>query len=84
MGLELFANRQLEARVSELNVRDYRALLVVPNRFRDYCSVLVDVADGQMLDVQFADGGRTPPIPQEQLCVGAQRVADEAVETLLL
>ena len=35
----------------------------------DYCSVEVDVAAGQLLDVQLFDGGGTPPpIPQEELC----------------
>ena len=37
----------------------------------DYCSVEVDVASGQLLDVQFSDGGRQPPIAQDDLCVRA-------------
>jgi hypothetical protein len=45
--------------------------------------VIVDVAAGQLLDIQFGDGGRQPPIPQPQLCEGAQSVADAVMVTLL-
>ena len=54
-----------------------------PTRFTEYCTVIVDVAPGQLLDVQFRDGGRQPPIPQEQLCRDAEQVAGVARGTLL-
>jgi hypothetical protein len=45
--------------------------------------VVVDVAPGQLLDVQFRDGGCKPPIPQDQVCRGAEQVAGTAMGTLL-
>jgi len=33
--------------------------------------------------VQFRDGGRRPPIPQEQLCRDAEHAAAEVMDTLL-
>jgi hypothetical protein len=45
--------------------------------------VVVDVAPDQLLDIHFADGGRQPPIPQPQLCQGAQAVADAVMVTLV-
>jgi hypothetical protein len=47
------------------------------------CNVAVDVADGQHLDVLFRDDGAQPPAPLDQLCRGAQRVADNAVTSLI-
>jgi hypothetical protein len=46
-------------------------------------TVIVDVAGGQLIDVQFADGGRVPPIPDTDLCDDAQRMAGPAMDTLL-
>jgi len=43
----------------------------------------VDIAPGQLIDVHFADGGRKPPIPQDQLCDDAALVADRVMDTLL-
>jgi Protein of unknown function (DUF3558) len=82
-GIELFESGQLDARVSATDVQGFRGVVALPTRFSDFCSVLVDVAAGQLLNVQFADGGRKPPIQQQQLCIGAQQVADAATQTLL-
>lgn len=46
------------------------------------CNVAVDVADGQHLDVLYRDDGAQPPAPLDQLCSGAQRVAESAVASL--
>ena len=54
-------------------------MVAVPRQFTDYCSVDVDVAPGQLLDVQFGDGGYRPPIPQRDLCVRARQTAEAAV-----
>jgi hypothetical protein len=79
----LFTQGDLEAQVTALEVRGFPAVQAVPNRFSDFCSVLIDVAPGQLIDVQYADGGREPPVPQDQLCQGAEQVADAAAQTLL-
>jgi hypothetical protein len=46
------------------------------------CNVEVDVAQGEFLDVLFRDGGSATPIPQDDLCLGAQRVAEAAMNSL--
>lgn len=46
------------------------------------CNVEVDVAKGEFLDVLFRDGGGANPIPQDDLCLGAQRVAEAAMTSL--
>ena len=45
--------------------------------------MVIDVAPGQLVEVQAMDGGRKPPIPQEQLCRDAEEGANAAMTTLL-
>ncbi|MFD1524047.1 DUF3558 domain-containing protein [Pseudonocardia yunnanensis] len=82
-GIELFTSGELAATVRPAPTHGFPAVVAVPTRFTSYCTVIVDVAPGQLLDVQFADGGREPPIPQPQLCQGAERTADAVMATLL-
>jgi len=72
----------LRDEVTVIDVAGFPALLARP-KVEDSCSVDVDVARGQFLDVQFQDGGRSPAIPQDRLCRDAVDVAEEAVLTLL-
>jgi hypothetical protein len=83
MGAEVFTSGELAVEVRAVLVQGFPTVVVVPRRFTDWCAVIVDVAPGQLLDVQLADGGRTPPIPQPQLCQDAQTVADAVMTTLL-
>jgi hypothetical protein len=46
------------------------------------CSVEVDVARGQHLDVLYTQYGRTDPPPQRELCLRGEQVAADAVATL--
>ncbi len=48
----------------------------------DSCFLDVDVASGQLLDLEFADGGRLPPIPQDQLCKDVVDLAGQVLQTL--
>jgi hypothetical protein len=82
-GIERFATGELDANVKVSSVEGYPAVVAMPAGMGDFCSVLVDVAPGQLLDIQFADGGRQPPIPQDRLCVGAGEVAQAAMRTLI-
>ncbi|WP_345609768.1 DUF3558 domain-containing protein [Pseudonocardia adelaidensis] len=83
VGIERFTSGELAAELRPIEVRGFPALVAVPTRFTDYCTVVVDVAAGQLLDVQFATGGRQPPIPQPQLCRDAETVAGEVMATLV-
>jgi hypothetical protein len=83
VGIERFTSGELDAELRPVEVQGFPAVVAVPTRFTDYCTVIVDVAPGQLLDVQFATGGRQPPIPQPQLCRDAEIVAGAAMTTLL-
>jgi hypothetical protein len=82
-GIELFTDRAVPGIVTPLDVRGFPAVLARADEFPEDCSVIVDVADGQALDVQFRDGGRRPRNPQDELCEGAQQVAGLVMDTLL-
>ena len=83
VGIERFTSGELAAEIRPISVRGFPAVVAVPVRYTDYCTVVVDVAAGQLLDVQFATGGRQPPIPQPQLCRDAETVAEAVMATLL-
>jgi hypothetical protein len=83
VGIEVFDSNELAAEIQPLNVQGFPAVVAVPTRYTDYCTVAVDVAPGQVIDVQFATGGRQPPIPQPQLCQDAKTVAGAVMATLL-
>ncbi|WP_214404604.1 DUF3558 domain-containing protein [Pseudonocardia lacus] len=78
---QLLAPGLLSDEVAVISVADFPAIVAKPSQ-PDYCSVDVDVADGQFLDVQFRDSGKNPPIPQDDLCRDAVRVAEAALHTL--
>lgn len=82
-GIEVFTSGELAAEVRLAEAHGFPAVVAVPTRFTEWCTVIVDVAPGQLLDIQFADGGREPRIPQPQLCEGAKAVADAVMVTLL-
>jgi Protein of unknown function (DUF3558) len=82
-GIELYTSGDLLVELRPMQVRGFPALLAVETRNADSCSVIVDVAPGQLLDIQFRDGGREPPIPQPQLCQDAEVAADAVMATLL-
>lgn len=73
-------NAQVDAR--EAMVGAYPALVVRTPGLETACNVEVDMAEGQFLDVLFRDGGNATPTPRDQLCLGAQRVAEAAVSSL--
>jgi hypothetical protein len=83
VGIERFTSGELDAELRPIEVQGFPAVVAVPTRFTDYCTVIVDVAPGQLLDVQFRSAGRQPPIPQPQLCRDAETVADAAMTNLL-
>jgi hypothetical protein len=82
-GIERYTAGELLVDIRPAEVRGFPALTAVPQDFTEWCSVIVDIAPGQLIDVHFADGGGEPPVPQEQLCDDAAVVADRAMDTLL-
>ncbi len=83
-GIEFFSSETLAADVRAADVAGFPAVIARPTQYTEFCDVVVDVAPGQLVDVQSQDGGRNPPIPQEQLCQDAERTATAVMGTLLL
>jgi hypothetical protein len=82
-GIERYTSGELLVDIRPTEVQGFPALTAVPRDFTEWCSLIVDIAPGQLIDVHFADGGRKPPIPQDQLCDDAALVADRVMDTLL-
>jgi hypothetical protein len=82
-GIEFFTSGRLAADVRPIDIAGFPAAVAVPTRYTEFCAVVIDVAPGQLVDVQAQDGGRRPPIPQEQLCRDAEESANAVMATLL-
>lgn len=74
-------NAQVEYTVGA--IEGFAAITVRTPELDDVCNVEIDVADGQFLDVMFRDGGNSTAPQQDHLCLGAQRVAEAAMASLL-
>jgi hypothetical protein len=83
-GIELWRDGRLTASIRSISVDGFPAVIAQPTQSVAYCAVEVDVAPGQLLDIQLFDAGHVPPLPQEELCSGAERAAKEIVRTLLV
>lgn len=81
-GIEVFTGDGVAATVTPIDVRDFPGVLLVPPRV-GYCTAVVDVAPGHLIDVQFRDGGNDQTIATPVLCDGAERVAGLVMDTLL-
>jgi hypothetical protein len=82
MGVDVWLSDTAQVSAQPVTVAGFPALVVRTPGLDDACNVEVDTADDEFLDVMFRDGGNTPPIPQDTLCQGAQRVAEAAVTSL--
>ena len=82
VGVERWQENDLAVQTRETSVAGFPAVVATPTRFSTYCSVEVDVASGQLLDVQFSDGGRKPPLSQNELCRRGEQAAEAAMTTL--
>jgi Protein of unknown function (DUF3558) len=82
MGVDVWLGDEAQVRTQEVTVAGYPAIVVRTPGLDDACNVEVDTGQDQFLDVLFRDGGNTTPIPQDTLCLGAQRVAEAAVTSL--
>jgi hypothetical protein len=82
-GIDFFTSGELAADVRPIDVAGFPGAVAVPTQYTVFCAVVIDVAPGQLIEVQAMDGGRKPPIPQEQLCRDAEEGANAAMTTLL-
>ncbi|MDP1804964.1 MAG: DUF3558 domain-containing protein [Acidimicrobiales bacterium] len=81
-GVEVFTGDGVAATVTPIEVRDFPGVRLVPPRV-GYCTAVLDVAPGQLIDVQFRDAGNDQTIATPVLCDGAVRVAGLVMDTLL-
>ncbi|TWF74775.1 uncharacterized protein DUF3558 [Pseudonocardia hierapolitana] len=82
-GIDLFRSGGLVANIRPIEVDGFPALVAIAPRNTDFCSVVVDVAPGQALDINFRLDGRDAGAPVESLCQDAERAADAVMTTLL-
>ncbi|HVV23588.1 MAG TPA: DUF3558 domain-containing protein [Pseudonocardiaceae bacterium] len=82
MGVDVWLSDEAQVQTQPVTVAGYPALVVRTPGLDDACNVEVDTGQDQFLDVLFRDGGNDPPLPQNTLCLGAQRVAEAAVTSL--
>ena len=82
LGIGALTGRPVSSDLTVIEVQGFPAVLARPQRDPLFCQVLVDLAPGSALNVQFREGGRRT-ISQDDLCDGAVQVADAAMATLL-
>jgi hypothetical protein len=75
-------DRDIAATVYPTSVASFPAVVATPTQFDDYCNVEVDVAPGQVLDIQFGGGSPQARVSQDDLCLMASQSARQAMGTL--
>ncbi|MBW0090173.1 DUF3558 domain-containing protein [Pseudonocardia sp. KRD-184] len=83
LGADAFAAYRVRSTVTIIEVQGFPAVQAVQPESVTSCTVVVDLAPGQAMNVQYRDGGGRPPVPPSDLCPGAVDVADAAMRTLL-
>ncbi|GGM52002.1 hypothetical protein GCM10012275_23670 [Longimycelium tulufanense] len=86
MGIENFGPGQVNGDVREVQVQGFPAYEIhtpgTPTGY-DFCTVNVDVADGQVLRAHYSESGAKQPLGKEEICKRAAQLADAAMTTLL-
>ena len=82
-GVSRWQEPDISADVRPATIAGFPGVVATPRQFTDYCHVEVDVATGQLLDVQLGGGAAGAVVPQAELCVRAQRAAEQMMATLL-
>ena len=81
--IERWQEDDSHADVRSTTIGGFPAVVATPTQFSDYCGVDVDVAAGQILDVQFGADTSQAPIPRPNSAFGGQRAAAYMLMTLL-
>jgi hypothetical protein len=82
-GIDLFGSGGLVADVRPIEVAGFPALVAIATRNTDFCTVVVDVAPGQTVDVSFGLDGPEAEASLDSLCRDAERAAGAVMDTLL-
>ncbi|AUS79360.1 DUF3558 domain-containing protein [Actinoalloteichus sp. AHMU CJ021] len=75
-GVGVWTDDTAQVEVDHVSSAGFPALVVRTPGQEGVCNVEVDVAEGQFLDVLYRDDGASPPPGLDQLCAGAERVAE--------
>jgi hypothetical protein len=81
-GMNVWTDDTAQVEATPVVIGGFPALIIKTPDLDLSCNVAVDVAQGQHLDVLYRDDGAQPPAPLNQLCAGAQRVAEDSVRSL--
>jgi hypothetical protein len=83
-GIELFFRPGVRSEITPIAVAGFPAVIARPTTgIQDFCTVIVDVASGQLVDIQVANAGGEPPTSQPELCSEAKRAAGLVMTNLL-
>ncbi|MFS8096550.1 DUF3558 domain-containing protein [Lentzea alba] len=82
-GADVWLSENAQVDYTVGSIEGFAAITVRTPDIDDVCNVEIDIADGQFLDVMFRDGGNSTAVQQDHLCLGAQRVAEAAMASLL-
>ncbi|WP_312872680.1 DUF3558 domain-containing protein [Kibdelosporangium persicum] len=85
-GIDRFQPGQVNGEVRPLTVRAFPAVEVfteTSERSDMFCVVVVDVADGQAVHVNYSEAGVRPHLGRNVVCDRAAQVADVVIENLL-
>jgi hypothetical protein len=86
VGIDQFAPGKVTGDVQNQMIQGFPAVQIhTPGASagNDFCSVAVDVADGQVLHAMFAETGNKQPLTTDVVCQKANELADAAMTTLL-
>lgn len=84
VGIERYTTGELLVQIQPADIQGFPALVVIGEHFEDNsCSVVVDVASGQLVDVHYSDAGPEPYPSRHQLCESAKTAAREVVASLM-
>jgi uncharacterized protein DUF3558 len=86
VGIERFEPGKVTGHVEPRVVQGFPALenhIDGASAGNDFCSVTVDIAQGQVLDAMFGEDGTKQPMTKDAVCQKANELADAAMTTLL-
>ncbi|WP_312024945.1 DUF3558 domain-containing protein [Kibdelosporangium aridum] len=84
-GIERFQPREVNGEVRPLTIRAFPAVEVFTRTIDTidrFCVVVVDVAPGQAVHVNYGEDGLRPHLDRSEVCRRAVQVADVVVENL--
>ena len=83
-GIELFLRPGVPATITPIQLAGFPAVVADPTRFTEFCNVVVDVAPQQVVDIDVANAGNIPAIPEAELCREAEQIASIVMGNLLV